>query len=285
MIPTFDQRAFFQHIAQKLEDPNQLTSQVMETLDLGYQVVRRRIQGQIKINIEEFLKLVERYPSASQFIFKEVFQRKRTLAKLEDFTNEEEFLKYLKNTHAIFQKVLTANRPKMKIITRDLPFYLFFRSKELLEYKFSQWTHILDRGGVQSLSPEVILWARKVYDTYLEIPSYEIWDPFAIDGEMLQCDRCLEDDILTFKEGARIMEHLESLKEDIRQWRLHETKPTGSAFFLSFSRNINTSNTFLLKNDEHALLVNTWFDSKYFKSDISPLFNEFTKTFNRLVKE
>ena len=148
---------------------------LVETLDIEYSTARRKFNGDIKISLGQFEKIVERAPFVLSDTLKVVLGENTFITNYSSFRNKREVDDYLRTIIKRFETALK-HKAQLKYVARDLPLFFFLADRRLAEFKISLWSHQLGDNGLMHLDIETYALCKEVHRLYKHLESVEVWN-------------------------------------------------------------------------------------------------------------
>ena len=200
------QQVFFQHIKALLPAHLSMVDEVAEVLNISNDSAYRRIRGEKPIGLEEIKKLCIHYNiSLDQFMHLNSDSVLFT-GKLANRTNFS-FELYLENFLHQMQMVNSFLEKEMYYWLKDTPIFNIYQFPELTAFKFFFWMRTVLEYPEYSKTKfnfsdfDEILWplGKKIMETYIQIPSTEIWNKDNINTLIQQIEYYKDTNVFTSK--------------------------------------------------------------------------------------
>lgn len=206
------QQVFFQHIKALLPAHLSLVDEVAEVLNISNDSAYRRIRGEKPIGMEEIKKLCIHYNiSLDQFMHLNSDSVLFT-GKLANRTNFS-FELYLENFLQQIQTVNSFQEKEMYYWSKDAPVFYYYQFPELAAFKFFFWMRTVLEYPEYSKTKfnfsdfDENLWplAKKIHETYLQIPATEIWNKDNINAYLQQIEYYKDTNVFNSKSDIQIL--------------------------------------------------------------------------------
>ena len=148
---------------------------LVETLDIEYSTARRKFNGDIKISLGQFEKIVQRAPYVLADTIKLILGENTFITTYSSFRNKREVDDYLRAIIKRFESALK-HKAQLKYVARDLPLFFFLADRRLAEFKISLWSHQLGDNGLMHLDIETFALCKEVHRLYKHLESVEVWN-------------------------------------------------------------------------------------------------------------
>ena len=219
------QTAFFRHLKGKLPNHLSMVDEVAVLLNISNDSAYRRIRGEKTLAFDEIQILADHYRvSLDRFLGlrTDAFLFVGNLISREKFEMSNH-LDGMANRLAYFAN---AGQKQMYYLGRDIPLFYTFMFPELAAFKCYFWSrynlnyphlhksHFLISDFIDLFNEQF----KKISESYLEIPSTEIWNLDCINTTIRQIDYYRESKIFSSAEDAiTVFECLEKLVDHIEQ--------------------------------------------------------------------
>lgn len=147
---------------------------LQETLEVEYSTARRKFNGDIRLSLEQFGRMVSRAPDLLSLALKDQLGERTFITTYNTFRNKQELGQYLRRVIQGLEKGLR-HKARLLYVARDLPFFFFFADRTLAEFKFGLWSRQLKDQGPLKLDIDSYALCREAYRLYQLIPGVEIW--------------------------------------------------------------------------------------------------------------
>jgi hypothetical protein len=203
------QEVFVQKLKEALPPTIGMAEELSELLGISIDSAYRRIRGETDLSISEIYTITKKYGISLDNIFSNLNDTVTfTYTKLTD--SSENFEKYLTRIHAHIKAVSSFQEKKIFYVAEELPIFLSFFSKKLIEFKLFYWQrsvlNVQDFQGKKfefDMMPErLITLASECLEEYKNVPSVEIWTSETINTVTKQIEFYVESGIFKSKQDA-----------------------------------------------------------------------------------
>lgn len=246
------QNAFFEKIKSSLPKNISLVNDMSDLLEVSTDGSYRRLRGETELTMNEFLKLCKHYRISPESVSisnsNVVSFNYNVLAR-----NEKNFEQYL---NAILNDLLQVSKiPNSQIIftAEDTPIFHYFNYPNLTAFKLFYWNKAI--VNVPSLegkkfhtdytSKELKETAKKIFETYVQINSVEIWSEHTIVSVIKQIQFFWESGNFQSKEDALLV--CDELNQMLNY--VENAAEMGSKFLLSKDNLANEGNFTMYHSD------------------------------------
>jgi BetR domain len=232
------QAQFFNHLKQQLPSHLTLVDEVADLLNISNDSAYRRIRGDKPLSFDEIQKLAVRFHvSLDQFLH----LQGNTITFTGNYINRAQF-----NFNSYLQSIVNqllffnaAQKKELFYLGKDFPIFHHFLFPELAAFKCYFWGRYnlnyqeYNRGQflIQDFLPVFEGIGRKISDSYINIPSTEIWNIDCINTTLRQINFYRESklfkshlDLLTvFDCLEKLIDHIE--EQAARGWKFPYQNP------------------------------------------------------------
>lgn len=209
MQPTYFQEKLFAAIAERCEDPSQLSLRVADELNISRGAAYRRIRSETHLSLDEAMRLADVFGLALQTLFEghnqtAVFDKGPFIQTLEDYQT------YMENS--LKQLELIAQVPEHQLIyqAKDIPIYYQFGFPAMGAFKIFVWLYsvygIREVNGapltLENIPESLLALARRQGRVFAQINSVEIWNDTTVLSIIKQLEYFYEAGLLADKELA-----------------------------------------------------------------------------------
>lgn len=174
------QQRFFNKIKQIVPPNYALADELADVLNISKDSVYRRLRGETALSLEEVLVICQHYritfeslanPDAVTFEFKQLNP------------DLESFHQYLQRLLLDLKRIKSFDNGELLFAAEDIPVFHHFNHPLLTAFKMFYWMrsvmNVSELEG-EPFRPELLTadltdTAKEIYDTYIQIPSVEIW--------------------------------------------------------------------------------------------------------------
>ncbi|MFC2124811.1 hypothetical protein ACFLU5_08375 [Bacteroidota bacterium] len=222
------QQRFFEELRNKLSTSLSLADVISDELTISIDSAYRRIRGETGLSFNEIKKLCTKFEMSLDSLFASapntVLFSYRAINP-EKFNYDSYFLSIIDNMQA-----LREYRIKEIIYgAKDIPIFYNFIKPRLAAFKLFFWMQdIFNFPGMkdmkfdpEAISSNTLSISKKVWESYVQVPSIEIWSEETISITLQQIDyyydkgrfRSQEDAIMLMEEYKSIIEHQQKQAE------------------------------------------------------------------------
>lgn len=221
MKPMVDYIRLSSALRQCLGEEVDLAKWLQDELELEKTAVYNRINGTVPFTASEFGHLVLQVPNLFQLYIAGEKSHTLGLIQVSGCSNELEFQIQLKRLLKLLGPLTEQIHEPLYYIARDLPYFFFLNSPVLLHYKLGHWMG----EPIAVLQDETLSLARKVWDLYLRLATFELWNEhaFAIQSNQIAHDVALGK--ISDSHASKLQEELNKLQEQLKEWISVGKKP------------------------------------------------------------
>lgn len=176
------QQKFFERLKQLVPTNISLANEIAEVLEISADGAYRRMRGDTVLSMDELVKLFRHYKippdmlanpdeTTATFYFRKMIQ------------DETGFKDYLQNILTDLVKINASNPKQIVYAASDPPLFHQFYFAEYAAFKMFFWQKSIlnipsldgKKFNVADTRPELAEMCRKIVETYIQIPSIEIW--------------------------------------------------------------------------------------------------------------
>ena len=223
MEATGAQQLFFQHVKGLLPPHLSLVDEVADVLNISNDSAYRRIRGEKSIALEEIKLLCIHFKiSLDQFLHLSSDSVLFT-GKLADRTNFS-FDLYLQNFLNQMQMINAFDEKEIYYWLKDVSIFYYYQFPELTAFKFFFWMRTVleypqyskTKFNFADFDEKLLKIGEKIIDTYIQIPSTEIWNTDNINTYIQQIEYYKDTNVFNSKNDIIILyECLEKMIDHI----------------------------------------------------------------------
>lgn len=174
------QQRFFNKIKQIVPPNYALADELADVLNISKDSVYRRLRGETALSLEEVLVICQHYritfeslanPDAVTFEFKQLNP------------DLDSFHQYLQRLLLDLKRIKSFDNGELLYAAEDIPVFHHFNHPLLTAFKMFYWMrsimHVPELEGERfkpgTLTDDLLATAKEIYETYLQIPSVEVW--------------------------------------------------------------------------------------------------------------
>lgn len=230
---TFEmQEVFIKHLKQVVPANVSLVDDIADLLKISNDSAYRRLRNETELSLDETYKICKHYRISIDSVFSNKGDSVTcNYIKLTD--SSDNFETYLTSLLTQLTRLQKAEDAKVIYAAEEIPIFHSFFSKELAAFKLFYWQRsVLNVPEYQSkkfewdLIPEKQLQlAVDIYQTYLQVPSTEIWTDDTINTTIKQIDYYFESGAFKEKEDAiLVLLELKKMVQAINRFAESENK-------------------------------------------------------------
>lgn len=203
---------FFENLKQSAPPNVSLANDIADLLEISPDGAYRRMRGESILSMDEMVKLCKHYRISSDFLAgtsdtTAAFQFQKMIS------DENGFGEYIKNILSDLQKIKAAEPKHITYAAGDLPLFIQFLSPEFSAFKMFFWKRAVlnlpsaegKKFSVKDIKPETIEMCKRIFDTYTQIPSTEIWHQDTIASNLNLIEFGWESGMFATKEDALLI--------------------------------------------------------------------------------
>jgi transcriptional regulator with XRE-family HTH domain len=210
---------FFQSIKSALPEYQNLSQSIAEELGISTNEAYKKIRGESNLNLNQIIKL------SDSFDVPFLYHPKKSLSVTFNYLNVNENLDMITYLHNLLNNLKAIKKAKQKhitITTDDIPLFHFFKYPELTSFKLFFWansSNSIEKSFETSfISEEIVEISKELYNTYLEIPSTEIWSKDTVTGTLEQIRYCFEAGQINKEQAEQITEQVKYCLTDMNMY-------------------------------------------------------------------
>ena len=252
------QLKFFENLKQSVANNISLAVEIAEILEVSPDGAYRRIRGESMLSIDEMMKLCNHYNISPDFLPSS--DRSTATFHFRKMINDEAgFADYIKSILNDLQKINNSEPKNIIYAAGDLPMFAQFVSPEYSAFKMFFWQKAMlslpsmegKEFSVGAVKPEIAEMCRKIADTYIQIPSVEIWHLDTIASNLNLVEFAWESGMFSSKEDAvKICNELSAILS------LVEKNAQKSSKFREEKRWLENEGNFTMYQSEFVLMNN-----------------------------
>ncbi len=176
------QNDFLKKIEDILPSNTTLVNELSEILEISQDSAYRRIRGSTQLTIDEVTKLCRAF-KISFDVFDDIDINSVTFSYLKLENRTESFSTYLQVMIKDLNLIKNAKQHKITYACEDIPIFYNYKYPLLGAFKIFYWMEaILNNSDLEgkkfsetSIPADLMEGGRQIFETYIEIPSVEIW--------------------------------------------------------------------------------------------------------------
>ncbi len=236
------QKVLFQQIKDKLPANISFVDEISELLNISYDSAYRRIRGEKSLSIEELKKLSTNYGISVDLLFG--VSSDNIIFNYKSLNSETfNFEQYLTSISDDLKRIQSSKEKEMIYLAKDIPIFHNYQFPELAAFKEFFWHKTilqfpeyeeklfsLDETRESSLKI-----GKQLINTYIKIPSAEIWNEETINSLLRQIEFYYESGffakkehaLLLFESTAKLISHIQKQAELGFKFLYEDNEPTG----------------------------------------------------------
>ena len=232
---TTPQIEFLSKVESLIPKNSSLVNELIDILEISMDSAYRRMRGQTLLSIDEIIKLCQHFKiSFDPFIQSETGHVGFTYTPLDGGKND--FEEYLKSLYKDLQIIKSAKKSQIIYACQDIPVFHHYQYPALSRFKMFYWMKSImnlpalenQSVNINEAAPELSELGTRIYKTYCEIPSIEIWTDSTIMSTVKQIAFYWESGL--FKDAEDAIAVCESLRNellDIQRFAASSSKKGG----------------------------------------------------------
>jgi hypothetical protein len=226
------QAQFLQGIEDVIPTNSSMVSELSDVLGISADSAYRRMRGETQLTIDEIIKLCDHY-KISFDTFSKVKSGMVTFNFAAIDSSAESFAAYLVKQLEDVKIIASAKESKIVYACQDIPVFYHYNYPVLASFKIFYWMRTIlnlpDLGKLKfdadSQFTELLETGKQIYDTYIQIPSVEVWTDTTIQSTLKQIAFYWDSGVFENKEHAlRVCADLSKEIEDIQLKAEAQTK-------------------------------------------------------------
>ncbi len=279
---------FFQAIKAALPDYQNLALSVAEELGISTNEAYKKIRGDSNLTFQQIIKLSDCFDVP--FLYSPKQSLSVTFSYLS--VNEDlDMVNYLRNLLNNLKTIKNSKEKHITITTDDIPVFHFFKYPELTSFKLFFWANSANNIEVPFnsafFSNEIIEISKQLHNTYIEIPSTEIWSKDTITGTLEQIRYAFEAGHLTDTELAvKIVEQVRYCLTDMNMYAISSKKTIDPAHtFNWYNCDVLGSISYLVDFKERMACYNRFNTFNYLRTEDQPYCKQTKQWMQGLIKK
>ncbi len=226
------QEVFIKHLKQVVPANVSLVDDIADLLKISNDSAYRRLRNETELSLDETYKICKHYRISVDSVFSNKGDSVTcSYIKLTDSTDN--FESYLTGLLTQLTRLQKAEDSKIIYAAEEIPIFHSFYSKELAAFKLFYWQRsVLNIPEYQtkkfdwdSISEKQLQLANEIHQTYLQVPSIEIWTDETIQTTIKQIEYYFESGAFKDKEDTIIvLQELKKMMQAINTYAENETK-------------------------------------------------------------
>lgn len=226
------QSQFLRGIEDVVPTSSSLVNELSDVLEISTDSAYRRMRGETLLTIDEIVKLCDHF-QISFDAFSKVKTGMVTFIYPPMETTAESFAQYLEGLYKELNLIASAKESNIVYACQDIPDFHHYNYPDLANFKIFYWMRtILNLPDLNRVKydadfqfPELLAVGKSISETYLKIPSVEVWTESTVKSTLKQISFYWESGVFQSKEGAlRVCAALSKAIEDIESMAEIESK-------------------------------------------------------------
>ena len=234
------QEVFIKHLKQVVPSNVSLVDDIADLLKISNDSAYRRLRNETELSLDETYKICKHYRISVDSVFSNKGDSVTcNYIKLTD--SSENFENYLTSLLTQLTRLQKSEDAKIIYAAEEIPIFHSFFSKELAAFKLFYWQRsVLNIPAYQTkkfdwdvISDKQLELTHKIHQTYLQIPSTEIWTDETINTTIKQIEYYFESGAFKEKEDAiLILLELKKMAQAVNGYAEDENKSKNTSFNL-----------------------------------------------------
>lgn len=226
------QEVFIKHLKQVVPANVSLVDDIADLLKISNDSAYRRLRNETELSLDETYKICKHYRISIDSVFSNKGDSVTcNYIKLTD--SSDNFESYLSGILAQLTRLQKSDGAKIIYAAQEIPIFHSFFSKELASFKLFYWQRsVLNIPEYQSkkfdwdlIPVKQLQLAIDIYQTYLQVPSTEIWTDDTIHTTIKQIEYYFESGAFKDKEDTvLVLLELKKMAQAINRFAENETK-------------------------------------------------------------
>lgn len=237
------QEVFIKHLKQVVPANVSLVDDIADILNISNDSAYRRLRNETELSLDETYKICKHYRISVDSVFSNNGDSVTcNYIKLTD--SADNFESYLNSLLTQLLRLQKSEEAKIVYAAEEIPIFHSFYSKELAAFKLFYWQRsVLNIPEYQtkkfdwdSIPEKQLQIAKAIHQTYLEVPSIEIWTDETIQTTIKQIEYYFESGAFKEKEDTiTVLLELKKMMQAIQGYAEHENKNKSSNVATPFS--------------------------------------------------
>jgi hypothetical protein len=252
--PDSVQLQFIRRLKDLIPSNHSLADELADLLKISNDSAYRRIRGDTDLTLEEVSVLCKHY-NISLDTSRSEFKGTVTFGYRPLSNKEDAFEDYFESILTDLKKIRSFPQKEIIYAAEDIPVFHYYQYPELTAFKIFYWTKSVlnipsfdgKKFSPEEINPRLIGLAREVFDTYVTIPSTEIWNEETISGMLKTVEFYWESGLFASKEVAmQVIDQLSQMLQYLQKQAQHSSKFVPA----EGKKNAEYENNFHLYNSE-----------------------------------
>lgn len=257
---------FFQQIKDRMPSQLSIADEIADLLEISNDSVYRRLRGETALTFVEIKKLCNHYKVPLDFLSGANTDAVTFAYKMIKDESPFDFENYLDGILKDLKNIQKFERKEIYYAAEDVPLFHHFQFPELSAFKIYFWLKSIlnfqsfenKNFNLELLNESLINKSLEIYNTYVKIPSTEIWTDETLLSTLKQLEYSWESAYFDSKEDALL------ICDQISKMMAHIHKQAELGFKINSTDGIQSGNTesFKMYHSEvmignNSILVNT----------------------------
>lgn len=282
------QELFFGSIRSVLPSYQNLAQSVADVLGISINEAYKKVRGDSKLSLSQLISL------SDHFEVPFVHSPKQSLSVTFDYLNVNEDLdmvNYLQNLLDNINAIKKSKKKHITITTDDIPVFHFFKYPELTSFKLFFWANSANNNDLtfnaSFLTEDISRISKELHQSYLEIPSTEIWSKDTITGTIEQIRYAYEAGHIQDKDMAiKIIEQVRYCLTDMNMYAISSKKTIDPGHtFNWYNCDVLGSIAYLVELGENMRCFNRFNTFNYLKTEDAHYCSQTKQWMQGLIKK
>lgn len=222
----------FENIKKVIPSQSSFPDEIADLIGVSKDSVYRRLRGDTALTIDEVNKLCKHYKISFDALG-------HNLSDTVSFDynslllNEAGFKEYLTSIYKTLSRLTKLDNKQVYYFAEDIPLFHHFKYYELSTFKMFYWLKSVmnvpsmegKKFNPKIIPEELVELGKNVYESYIKIPSVEIWTESTVQSTLKQIEYCWDSGQFSSKKDALVVcEKLIATLEDIQRQAELSTK-------------------------------------------------------------
>ena len=278
---TLDSRRILQILQEELGPNVKLAQWLMDVLQISSTSAYERINGKRELDVHQLLTILCNSSSTFQRATELLQDLPLRLFELNQFHNAEESLQYLLRIEQLFKEATKHPDFQLRYVALDLPVFYFFADPLLFTYKISTWSGQSRQQGLAKPLPESLQCARRLWETYLAMPTQELWYPGAWSKQMAMVQHDRKHGYLNEAEAVHLLKVYTALLAQFKMAASSGMKSGGGVLEAYSTPHFSLNNCAIVGYNAQQIMLGTVHNAQHFDSRCENSLALFDKLWNR----
>lgn len=218
-------KSLFQSIQKKINKNLSLIEVIAQALNINYDAAYRRINGKVKLSLEEAVILSHEFNLSLTELFCLKEDNSYWVKETNSISTVHDFGNYLQNVYTDLSVLLTKPDSYVLYASREFPMFYFFNDEELIKLKIYIWFNLLKVTPVHKriryddfiVTDKINEQAKKVGDLYGKLNVTEVWSIGALINVLMQISYFSKLNQITLSEAEVIVEKIKEAIQKIEE--------------------------------------------------------------------